>query len=99
MAYHVLHRGCRNGLFGRGAGSGAASQPSLDRSLHGDVLVLYTDGAVEAENQAGEQYSATRLAKIASMYSQQSADELVGTIYRSITEFRGTKLTILRWSC
>jgi hypothetical protein len=76
MAYHVLHRGCRNGLFGRGAGSGAASQPSLDRSRHGDVLVLYTDGAVEAENQAGEQYSATRLAKIASMYSQQSADEL-----------------------
>jgi PAS domain S-box-containing protein len=44
---------------------------------HGDVLVLYTDGAVEAENQAGEQYSATRLAKIASMYSQQSADELL----------------------
>jgi hypothetical protein len=58
----------------------------------GDVLVLYTDGAVEAENQAGEQYSATRLANIASMYSQQSADELVETIYRSITEFRGTKL-------
>jgi hypothetical protein len=49
-------------------------------------------GSVEAENQAGEQYSATRLAKIASMYSQQSADELVETIYRSITEFRGTKL-------
>lgn len=47
---------------------------------HGDVLVLYTDGAVEAENQAGEQYSATRLAKIASMYSQQSADELVEKI-------------------
>ncbi len=59
---------------------------------HGDVLVLYTDGAVEAENQAGEQYSATRLAKIASIYPQQSADELVETIYRSITEFRGTKL-------
>jgi len=59
---------------------------------HGDVLVLYTDGAVEAENQAGEQYSATRLAKIASMYSQKSADELVETIYGSITEFRGTRL-------
>jgi serine phosphatase RsbU (regulator of sigma subunit) len=26
------------------------------------------------------------------MYSQQSADELAETIYRSITEFRGTKL-------
>ena len=59
---------------------------------HGDVLVLCTDGAIEAKNQAGEQYSATQLAKIASMHSQQSADELVETIYRSITEFRGTKL-------
>ena len=59
---------------------------------HGDVLVLYTDGAVEAENSAGEQYSATRLAKIVSAYPEQSANELVETIYRSITKFRGTRL-------
>ena len=58
----------------------------------GDVLVLYTDGAVEAENPAGEQYSATRLAKIVIAYPQQNANELVETIYRSITKFRGTKL-------
>ncbi len=58
----------------------------------GDVLVLYTDGAVEAENSAGEQYSATRLAKIVSAYPEQSANELVETIYRSITKFRGTRL-------
>jgi len=30
----------------------------------GDVLVLFTDGVVEAESPTGEQYSATRLAKI-----------------------------------
>lgn len=56
---------------------------------HGDILVLYTDGAVEAENPAGEQYSAIRLAKIVGLYSEQSASELVETIYGSITEFRG----------
>ena len=68
---------------------------------HGDVLVLCTDGAIEAKNQAGEQYSATQLAKIASMYSQPSADELVETIYRSIAglEGQGGWLTIVRWSC
>lgn len=71
---------------------GVAASSLLERKSIAYVLFLYTDGAVEAENQAGEQYSATRLAKIASMYSQQSADELVETIYRSITEFRGTKL-------
>jgi phosphoserine phosphatase RsbU/P len=58
---------------------------------HGDVLVLYTDGEVEAENPAGEQYSATRLAKIVGLYPEQSASELVETIYESITEFRGPK--------
>jgi serine phosphatase RsbU (regulator of sigma subunit) len=56
---------------------------------HGDILVLYTDGAVEAENPAGEQYSAIRLAKIVGLYPEQSASELVETIYGSITEFRG----------
>ena len=59
---------------------------------NGDVLVLYTDGAVEAENPAGEQYSATRLAKVVSLYPELSANELVETIYGSITEFRGTRL-------
>ena len=53
--------------------------------------MLYTDGAVEAENPAGEQYSAARLAKIVSAYPERSANELVETIYGSITEFRGTK--------
>jgi len=42
----------------------------------GDVLVLYTDGAVEAENPAGEQYSAERLSKTVSLHLQQNAREL-----------------------
>ena len=54
--------------------------------------MLYTDGEAEAENPAGEQYSATRLAKIVSAYQEQSANELAETIYGSITEFRGTRL-------
>ena len=47
----------------------------------GDVLVLYTDGAVEAENPAGEQYSAERLSKTVSLHLQQNASELIETIY------------------
>jgi serine phosphatase RsbU (regulator of sigma subunit) len=38
----------------------------------GDVLVLYTDGAVEAENPAGEQYSAERLSETVSLHLHQS---------------------------
>jgi serine phosphatase RsbU (regulator of sigma subunit) len=60
----------------------------------GDILVLYTDGAVEAENPAGEQYSATRLASVVSSHKQQSADELIEMIYSSVVAFsKGVPLT------
>lgn len=54
----------------------------------GDVLVLYTDGAVEAENSAGEQYSAQRLATVVSSHLQQSPGDLIETIYASVIRFR-----------
>lgn len=56
----------------------------------GDVLVLYTDGAVEAENPAGEQYSAERLARTVGLHPEQRADELIETIYASVIQFRET---------
>ena len=58
----------------------------------GDVLVLYTDGAVEAENPAGEQYSAERLSDTVRLHLQQNASELIETIYGSVTQFRETKV-------
>jgi phosphoserine phosphatase RsbU/P len=56
----------------------------------GDVLVLYTDGAVEAENPAGEQYSSERLSETVRLHLQQNASELIETIYTSVIQFRKT---------
>ncbi|MGD0157189.1 MAG: PP2C family protein-serine/threonine phosphatase [Terracidiphilus sp.] len=56
----------------------------------GDILVLYTDGAVEAENPAGEQYSAERLSRTVGLHLQQNASELIETIYTSVIQFRKT---------
>lgn len=56
----------------------------------GDILVLYTDGAVEAENSAGEQYSAERLSRTVGLHLQQNASELIETIYTSVIQFRKT---------
>lgn len=56
---------------------------------HGDVLVLYTDGVVEAESPTGEEYSAARLATIVSSHLQESADQLIESIYASVIQFRG----------
>ena len=56
----------------------------------GDVLVLYTDGTVEAENPAGEEYSARRLATVVSSHLDQSPSELITTIHASVVEFAET---------
>ena len=56
----------------------------------GDVLVMYKDGAVEAENPAGEQYSAERLSRTVGLHLQQDASDLVETIYTSVIQFRKT---------
>ena len=57
---------------------------------HRDVLVLYTDGVVEAESPTGEQYSATRLATIVRSHLHEGADDLIENIFASVTQFRGT---------
>ena len=56
----------------------------------GDVLVLFTDGVVEAENPDGEEYTAKRLAGIVSSHLQQSPGELIETIHASVIQFRQT---------
>ncbi len=56
---------------------------------HRDVLVLYTDGVVEAESPAGEEYSAARLAALVSSHLQETADKLIESIHASVTQFRG----------
>jgi serine phosphatase RsbU (regulator of sigma subunit) len=43
---------------------------------YGDVVVLYTDGITEAENELGEQYSMERLCNIVSQNWQLSAHEI-----------------------
>jgi sigma-B regulation protein RsbU (phosphoserine phosphatase) len=54
-----------------------------------DVLLLYTDGLVEAENPAGVFYSTHRLISIALANTNSPADKIVEAVYASVTEFRG----------
>jgi serine phosphatase RsbU (regulator of sigma subunit) len=44
---------------------------------------------VEAESRAGEEYSAARLATLVRSHLQESADQLIESIYASVAEFRG----------
>jgi serine phosphatase RsbU (regulator of sigma subunit) len=53
----------------------------------GDVLLLYTDGASEARNHDGAQFTAERLAAALSSHPGASASDIVEDVYHAINEW------------
>ena len=53
----------------------------------GDVLVLYTDGVIEAENSQGEEFGMERLSSLIQRGHMLSSDELMNHILESIADF------------
>jgi serine phosphatase RsbU (regulator of sigma subunit) len=66
---------------------------SLSCTIHpanltaGDILVLYTDGVIEAENSLGEEFGMERLSTLIQRGHTLSADELMSHILESVTDF------------
>jgi serine phosphatase RsbU (regulator of sigma subunit) len=55
----------------------------------GDLLFLYTDGAVEAPNESGEFFDADRLQQALVAASAEGIDEVLVSVERAIRAFRG----------
>ena len=55
----------------------------------GDILLFYTDGVVEAQNEADEFYGDDRLIQISSEYKKNSAEDIQKRIMQDLTEFVG----------
>ena len=53
----------------------------------GDILVLYTDGVIEAENSLGEEFGMERLSALIRHGHAMSADELMNHILESAADF------------
>lgn len=53
----------------------------------GDVLVLYTDGVIEAENSLGEEFGMERLSTLIRSGHTMSADQLMNHILERVTDF------------
>jgi sigma-B regulation protein RsbU (phosphoserine phosphatase) len=53
----------------------------------GDVMVFYTDGVTEAQNQLGEEFGLERLSAVVRRGSAMSAEDLVSDIFRSAANF------------
>jgi phosphoserine phosphatase RsbU/P len=56
---------------------------------HGELLLLFTDGLVEASNAREEPYGEWRLSRIASRNRTRSADDLKRAVLHSVGEFCG----------
>ncbi|MBP1636304.1 MAG: protein,cache protein [Acidobacteria bacterium] len=55
----------------------------------GDLLFLYTDGAVEAPNEKGEFFDADRLQQALVAASAEGIDEILVSVERAVRAFRG----------
>jgi sigma-B regulation protein RsbU (phosphoserine phosphatase) len=57
--------------------------------MPGDILVLYTDGVTEAENQLGDEFGFERLSATVRLGSSLSAEDLMGNIHNAAADFCG----------
>jgi sigma-B regulation protein RsbU (phosphoserine phosphatase) len=64
---------------------------SANTSLNpGDVLLIFTDGVVEAENDRTEEYGEERLIRIFNTNAALSANEILQRVMADVTLFTGT---------
>jgi sigma-B regulation protein RsbU (phosphoserine phosphatase) len=57
----------------------------------GDILTLFTDGVTEQENEAGDEFSISRLEDVVSSKQTEPAAALVAEITAAVSAFAGTK--------
>jgi sigma-B regulation protein RsbU (phosphoserine phosphatase) len=55
--------------------------------MPGDIVVFYTDGVTEAENELGEEFGLERLSEVVRRGSSLSAEDLMIDIYNSAAAF------------
>ncbi|GAK50482.1 serine phosphatase [Candidatus Moduliflexus flocculans] len=58
----------------------------------GDVIIFYTDGVVEAVNDAGEMFKLERLRQVIERYGHYNSHDLLETIYTALQEYSGSAL-------
>jgi len=57
----------------------------------GDILTLFTDGVTEQENEAGDEFSLSRLEQVIVSQETESAADLVARVTQAVSAFAGAK--------
>ena len=68
----------------------ARFEQGVERLEHGDVLVLYSDGVIEAADASGEEFGEHRL--IAAVESSAHPAEIRDSILRAVRAFTGSDI-------
>lgn len=58
----------------------------------GEALICYTDGVIEAQNSAGEEFSEERLGEVIERASNQPLEAMMDTVRREIGDFTGISM-------
>ncbi len=73
-----------------GAFSFAEYGESSVRLKSGDLLVCFTDGVTEPENEFGEMFGEDRLADIVLKHSESESDKIMGAVMDSVRQWTGS---------
>lgn len=55
----------------------------------GDIVLLFTDGLLEATSRQGEQFGPDRVIQVASRNREETAGRIIGALYEAVMEFAG----------
>jgi sigma-B regulation protein RsbU (phosphoserine phosphatase) len=95
-----IHRGATRRMEQLRPGApalGLADPATFDKALKeaeisldlGDRVILYTDGAIETANAAGEQFGEARLQGLVARHALESSNAFVNLVVGTLEEFRG----------
>lgn len=66
-------------------------EEKLERLQPGDILLLFTDGITEAENQAGEFFGEERLCTLLEEHHTLAPQQIIDQLIRQLQSFTGTE--------
>lgn len=90
---YLIHDGAVRPVIAHGPPLGSAETNEYQLTTvplsSGDILIWYTDGVTERENEAGEQFSEKRLRALCQRAAQMNARDFRDELVRSVLTFAG----------
>lgn len=74
-----------------GVSEGAQWKQKIERLMPGDILILYTDGITEAQNQGGQFFGEEQLLDVALEHKNASAGQILEAVLAEVHRFVGSE--------